>query len=169
MRGQIRSLAIGGAFVALIVASGALFLNWEAAPAAGLNEMQVRILENWLAQHPTYGHISSDAYSCTHSSGTSIATGDFNNDGHQDFAVILRVSSGPSHILVFNGPLVNDTQKPAYEADNDNLGFFASSAAKPERLYVEICVLGADASPGFSLVPRGSTYEQEWTLSPGGA
>jgi hypothetical protein len=111
-----------------------------------------------------YG-FNGDAYSCPHSNGSSFAVGDFNGDGHEDFAVILRVREGPSHLAVFNGPLLSDVQEPAYETDNDNLGFFASS--KLEQLYVEICALGLDASPGFSLAPQGSTYVQEWTPVPG--
>lgn len=166
MRRQIRSLATGAALVVIvvgIVVSGITLSQPKSVSAAVLNEMQKRVLANWLARHPTYGYVNSGAYSCPHSTGSPFAIRDFNDDGHQDFAVILRVRGGPSHLVVFNGPLVNDAQEPAYEADNDNLGFFAAEPG----LYVEVCILGPDASPGFSLVPRGSTYEQEWTPAGG--
>ena len=171
MRDQIRSLAIGLVVAALvfgIAASGIMFLKRPKIPEAGPNEMQRRILENWLARHPFYGYVSGDSglngepYACSNSTGSSFATGDFNEDGHQDFAVILRVRGGPSHVVVFNGPLASDMQEPAYEADANDLGFFASSAVRAARLYVETCgVLGPDTSPGFSLTPRGNTYVRE--------
>lgn len=171
MRSQIHVLAVGVAFVALIVgivASGAAFPKQRAAPAASLSEIQYRVVESYRARHPLFDYrFNSETYSCPYSRGSSFAAGDFNDDGHEDFAVILRVREGPSHLVVFNGPLLSDVQESAYEADVENLGFFASSPAEPARLYAEVCALGADAPPGFSLAPRGNTYVQEWPLGPG--
>lgn len=176
MRNQILILAVGVAFVAIIVgigASGVTFTKQDAAPATGLSEMQQRVVENYRARRPTFGYMNGDygfnggVYSCPYSNGSSFAIGDFNDDGHEDFAVILRVREGPSHLVVFNGPLVSDAQEPAYEADINNLGFFVSPAINPNRPHAEVCALGPDASPGFSLAPKGRTYVLEWTLVPG--
>ena len=95
------------------------------------------------------------------------AIGDFNDDGHTDFAIAVISSKRIKRrfrILVFNGPF-NDSirHKPAFTSDLIDLSgqglFFGPPRPKPHRLLV-----GPFESEGILLIPKGDGYI--WDLSP---
>jgi hypothetical protein len=153
---------------------------WIAGPHGGytLSSEQQKTLANWLAAHPEF-RVSTDAdCDCAEEirrvkAGSEgvwkpipdyhpyIATGDFNGDGIQDFAVVVidRSKSSKSFtLLVFNGPITSH-QGPAFIAPDLELRgqgiFFGPPRPKPYRL-----VLGRFESDNSAiLVPHGQTYQ----------
>ena len=90
-----------------------------------------------------------------------VATGDFNGDGHSDFAVVVVDTSRPREhsfvLIVFNGPLQSAIPPATFtQRDLDMRGkglFFGVPRPKPHRL-----VVGAFESEGAILQPVGSSY-----------
>jgi hypothetical protein len=85
------------------------------------------------------------------------AAGDFNGDGHQDFAVVLVDKANPKsrRVVVFNGPFSTQRSKgPAY-VSSKYVGalFFGPPRPKPWRL-----VIGPFETEGAILEPRGTSY-----------
>ncbi len=94
------------------------------------------------------------------------ATGDFNDDGAVDFAVVLvhrdRALAHKNYaLIVFNGPFTKSTSSPAFlEAglDMKRAGlFYGPPRPKPFRL-----VIGRFESHGALLTPHGRTYKVTW-------
>jgi len=93
-----------------------------------------------------------------------VATGDFNNDGVGDFAVVAINRSRSSQnfvLLIFNGPFGSKTAQPAfieYGLDLRGQGlFFGPPRPKPYRL-----VLGRFESDNAAVfIPQGRTYKLE--------
>lgn len=122
-----------GLFVVALVAAGAFVVLWRStveqpaavAPAAGaktyarlsgdplsgLDKVQRAALDAWLKANPLYEPIGADYCECadTFTEGQSpyAAAGDFNDDGKNDFAVLLQYehgTTGPAFLVVFDGP-----------------------------------------------------------------
>jgi hypothetical protein len=83
--------------------------------------------------------------------------GDFNGDGHTDFAVVvIRGSTNfTREVAVFNGPFSQNAAKsPAYVGGKHSGAlFFGPPRPKPWRL-----IVGPFESEGSLLIPKGSTY-----------
>lgn len=83
--------------------------------------------------------------------------GDFNDDGHTDFAVVvIRGSTNfTREVAIFNGPfLENAAKSPAYVGGKHGGAlFFGPPRPKPWRL-----IVGPFESEGSLLIPKGSTY-----------
>jgi hypothetical protein len=143
-----------------------------------LDKMQAKVLENWFKAHPGY-RLATDAYcKCDEDirnlrSGSGggwravpdyhpyVATGDFNGDGKEDFAVLVlkKSAAGSSFALaVFNGPLAATNEKEAFFEENlpdsGQALFFGPPRPKPYRL-----VVGRfESDSGFRLEPHGKSY-----------
>ena len=140
---------------------------------------QQKVLTAWLTQHSNY-RLATDAdcdcaidirqmrdgygdprYALPDYHPFS-ATGDFNDDGIEDFAVALidrMASPGRFTLAVFNGPFSARPAEPAFlepglDLLRDRLFYFGSRKAKPYRLMVA----PFNSDSGFRLRPSGSTY-----------
>lgn len=83
------------------------------------------------------------------------ASGDFNGDNENDFAVIL-IKHGEKrkhYLAIFNGPYTIGT-KPAYLSVAEGALFYGAPRPKPYRL-----IIGNFESEGASLEPKGASYE----------
>jgi hypothetical protein len=151
-------------------------------PLAALNAKQRVVLASWLAENDQYGII--EVYYCDFQTRRSscesrliddhpyLAVGDFNADGHGDFAIILQVrESNPlrAYLAIFNGPheSVNGEYAPALLVEDEDfmrLGddLFASTVNGRTRLF-----LGPlESDNGYLIVPRGNIYSLEYNGSP---
>jgi hypothetical protein len=91
------------------------------------------------------------------------ATGDFNGDGHGDFAVVVvdttKSIAKAFALVVFNGPIVATSKAPSaaferFEMDLRGAGlFFGLPRPQPYRLLV-----GGFESEGMLLQPTGRSY-----------
>jgi hypothetical protein len=163
-------------------AASGVFLSLLATPAwcgGTLTAEQQKVLASWLAQHANY-RLATDAdcdcpldiqqmrdgygdprYALPDYHPFT-ATGDFNDDGTEDFAVALidsKASVETFTLVVFNGPFLKAPAAPAFlEPDlklrRDRLFYFGSRKPKPYRLMVG--PFNSDA--GFRLRPSGTTY-----------
>lgn len=81
------------------------------------------------------------------------ASGDFNSDGEQDFAVVLIDGAAKLHLVIFNGPIYIGIA-PAYQSTK-YVGplFFGAPRPKPYRL-----VVGDFGSEGGLFKPKGKSY-----------
>jgi hypothetical protein len=92
-----------------------------------------------------------------------VISGDFNNDGQADFAVVLIDTkqgklTGRYAVVIFNGPVRDADQRPAFFKAGLDLkyhGFFyGPPRKKPYRL-----ILGRFEAEGATFVPEGATYK----------
>lgn len=144
-----------------------------------LTSQEQEILGVWLTRHPQFRVATNGDCDCAEDikqmkagyggSWTPVpdyhpytATGDFNSDGVDDFAVVVVDRSKSTHnfaLLVFNGPFGSNAVPPAFvESGLDLHGkglFFGPPRPKPYRL-----VVGPFESDNTAiLVPRGRTYK----------
>ena len=140
---------------------------------------QEKILSSWLTQHVEYRFATDMDCECLQqiqyersgSLGTKpipdyhpyTATGDFNGDGREDFAVVLidrRVQTDNFTLVVFNGGAAGGLAPAFIKSGLDLQGqglSYGPPLPKPYRL-----VLGRFQSDFLvALVPRGRTYKIE--------
>jgi hypothetical protein len=142
-----------------------------------LKVTEQQVLQAWLTKHPTYRpatdedcHCADDIQQMKTGFGGNwkpvpdyqpyVATGDFNSDGVEDFAVVAidqSKSKDSFALLVFNGPFPSKTLSPAFMRSGLDLAgqglFYGPPRPKPYRL-----VQGPFESEGWVLVPHGRTY-----------
>lgn len=143
-----------------------------------LTPQQQRVLQSWLIHHKEYRVATDEDCYCpedieemrTRSVGVwkpvpdyhpYAATGDFNGDGTDDFAVVVVDRSGREDsytLLVFNGPFNSDSASAVFIQRHLSLKyhglFYGPPRPKPYRL-----VVGRfDSDSGAILVPHGSSY-----------
>jgi hypothetical protein len=144
---------------------------------------QQTALASWLAQRPNYRLATDVDCDC----GIDIkqmrdgygdpryalpdyqpftATGDFNDDGIEDFAVALvdmsvdrKAGADKFTLAVFNGPFSERPvfTKPSLDLRSDRLFYFGSLRPKPYRLWIG--PFNSDAA--FKLTPSGNTYKTD--------
>jgi hypothetical protein len=144
-----------------------------------LTAEQQNTLSSWLAQHANYRLAADADCDCAIDIRQMrdgygdpryalpdyhpfTATGDFNGDRIEDFAVALidgKASAGTFTLVVFNGPLTIPTApafvKSGFDLRRDRLFYFGSLRSKPFRLWI-----GPFNSDTFvTLAPSGSTYK----------
>lgn len=144
-----------------------------------LTAEQQKVLALWLAQHANY-RLATDAdcdcpldikqmrdgygdprYALPDYHPFT-ATGDFNDDGVEDFAVALldaKAGADKFTLAVFNGsfskrPIEPAFIKPGLDLQRDRLFYFGSRKPKPYHLMVG----PFNSDSGFRLRPSGSTY-----------
>jgi hypothetical protein len=149
-------------------------------PPAGhsLSPNQAELVAAWLASHPEYRAATDADCGCEDDISQMragyggiwkpmpdyhpyVVTGDFNNDGATDFAIVLIDRGKPAGqyaVLIFSGPLRVPDQRPAFFKAGLDLkyhGFFyGPPRKKPYRL-----VLGRFEAEGEIFVPEGGTYK----------
>lgn len=126
-------------------------------PMAALDARQRASLLRWLAANPLYALIVHDYCECANAQGNHpyVATGDFNIDGQSDFAVLVGFkdgTAGPVALFVFNGPFNGDMPAAA---------FTATGWTHRDALYASggLFIGPSESDNGYSLVPKGQTYE----------
>ena len=143
-----------------------------------LSSEEQQVLKSWLARHSAYRQATDQDCDCAGDiqqmrAGSGgiwkplrdyhpyIATGDFNGDGVQDFAVVL-IDGGKQEknfaLIVFNGPYKPERQIPAFFQSGMDLKyiglFYGPPRPKPYRL-----LLGPfESDSGSLLIPHGRTY-----------
>ena len=144
-----------------------------------LTSQQHRILAKWLADHPQFRSANDDDCDCASdikhvregSGGNSqaipdyhpfAATGDFNGDGAEDFAVMVVDQSkreNPGTLLVFNGPFKSPTKSPAFLKSGLKLKLQALFYGPPMLIPNQL-VLGCFECAEISfIVPHGRGYK----------
>jgi len=144
-----------------------------------LTAQEQGILQNWLAQHADYRAATDEDCDCADDikrmkAGAGgvwkpvpdyhpyAATGDFNDDGVEDFAVVVVEHSKQENdfaLLVFNGPFKLETASPAFmksglELKHQGL-FYGPPRPKPYRLLVG----PFESDNGFLVIPHGRRYK----------
>lgn len=160
--------------------AGLSLLATPACCGGTLTADQQKVLSSWLAQHANY-RLATDA-DCDCAIDIKqmrdgygdpryalpdyhpfTATGDFNDDGMEDFAVALidaKTGADKFTLVVFNGPFPEwpaepSFLKPGLDLRRDRLFYFGSRKPKPYRLMVG----PFNSDSGFRLRPSGSTYK----------
>lgn len=147
-----------------------------------MSSAEQRVLKIWLARHSTYRQATDEDCDCAgdiqqiragyggwkpvRDYHPYIATGDFNGDGVEDFAVVLVDRSKQDKnfaLIVFNGPFKSETPSPAFFQPGMDLKyiglFYGPPRPKPYRLG-----LGPfESDSGGLLVPHGRGYRWDDT------
>jgi len=144
-----------------------------------LTAQEQKVLQNWLAHHPEYRIATDEDCDCADDirqmkAGWDgawkpvpdyhpyTATGDFNGDGVEDFAVVVIERSKQENnfaLVVFNGPFKSETASPAFMQSGLDLKyqglFYGPPRPKPYRL-----LLGRfESDSGVVLIPHGRGYK----------
>lgn len=144
----------------------------ESAKASHLRPQHEAVLQKWLAHSDNWRVATLEDCNCDAETSEVrkyqykdfhpyYAVGDFNNNGSQDFAVVLihrYRKERHAALAVFNGPFTTLTRKaPAYFEEGLDLAgtnlFFSGLRPNPYRLLV-----GPFNSHGFILQPQGKAY-----------
>ena len=148
-----------------------------------LSSEERQVLKSWLARHSAYRQARDEDCDCggdieqtragdggvwkpVRDYHPYIATGDFNGDGAEDFAVVLINRSKQEKkfaLIVFNGPFKSETPSPAFFQSGMDLKyiglFYGPPRPKPYRLG-----LGRfESDSGSLLIPHGRGYRWDDT------
>lgn len=157
---------------------GGLLLIPPAWGGHTLSSEEQQVLKGWLVLHPEYRRAIDEDCDCTGDiqqmrAGSGgvwkpvpdyhpyTATGDFNGDGVEDFAVVVidrRMKEKNFALVVFNGPFKSETVLPAFLESGMDLKytglFYGPPRPKPYRL-----LLGPfESDSGALLIPHGRSY-----------
>jgi hypothetical protein len=143
-----------------------------------LTAQEQKALEGWLARHAEFRVATDEDCDCADDikqmkvgAGGAwkpvpdyhpyVATGDFNGDGAEDFAVVVVERSKQENdfaLVVFNGPFKLETASPAFMQSGLDLKyqglFYGPPRPKPYRLLVG----RFESDSGSLLIPRGHGY-----------
>lgn len=162
----------------ILALTACLFLSTSAWGGHTLSSIEQQVLKNWIRLHPQYRQATDQDCDCAADihqmrAGAGgvwkpvkdyhpyVATGDFNGDGAEDFAVILidhQKKEKNFALVVFNGPFKSGTPSPAFlesgmELQNEGLSY-GPPRPKPYRL-----LLGPFESDNTGLlIPHGRGY-----------
>ena len=167
----------------VFVLTACLVLTVPAWSGHTLTAQEQTVLKGWLAQHPQYRLATDKDCDCagdieqmkTGYGGLTkpvrdyhpyVATGDFNGDGVEDFAVVLLDHTKKEKnfaLVVFNGPFKSETLSPAFVQSDMDLKysglFYGPPRPKPYRL-----LLGPfESDSGALLIPHGRSYRWDNT------
>lgn len=143
-----------------------------------LTEQQQRVLQNWLSRHAEYRAARDSDCECADDiaqmrAGAGgawkpvpdyhpyVATGDFNGDGFEDFAVAVVERSNQEKnfaLLVFNGPIKSDGASPAYMKSGLELKYKGLFYGPPRPRPYRLLVGRFESDTASTLVPVGHTY-----------
>ena len=146
-----------------------------------LNSGERQVLKDWLKRHPTYRQATDEDCDCAgniqdvrQGSGGELkplrdyhpytATGDFNGDGAEDFAVVLidRTKKQKNFVLVvFNGPFTSETPSPAFMQSGMDLKYFGLFYGPPRPKPYRLVLGPFNSDSGALLIPRGRSYRLE--------
>jgi hypothetical protein len=155
-----------------------LLLSLPAWCGHTLTAQEQKVLEGWLGQHSEFRLATDEDCYCADDirdmkagSGGAwkpvpdyhpyVATGDFNGDGVEDFAVVLVEPSKQENnfaLVVFNGPFKSATGSPSFMKSGLDLKyhglFYGPPRPKPYRLLVG----RFESDSGWLLIPHGRGY-----------
>jgi len=162
-------------FLLLFVCSALAVPAWAGHT---LTAQEQKVLQSWLAHYPEYRAATDEDCDCADDikemkAGSGgvwkpvpdyhpyTATGDFNGDGVEDFAVAVVDRSKQEKnftLVVFNGPFKSETASPAFlqaGLDLRSYGlFYGPPRPKPYRLLVG----RFESDSGSLLIPHGRGY-----------
>jgi len=174
VRAKRGTLFTRGVFLLMVC----LVLSVPARSGHTLTAHEEKVLHSWLAHHPEY-RIATDkdcdcaddikqmkagwggAWKPVPDYHPYTATGDFNGDGVEDFAVVVVERSKQENnfaLVVFNGPFRSETASPAFIQSGLDLKyqglFYGPPRPKPYRLLVG----RFESDSGSLLIPHGRGY-----------
>jgi hypothetical protein len=91
-----------------------------------------------------------------------IATGDFNGDGVEDFAVVVVDRTKQENnfaFLVFNGPFTLGTESPAFMKSGLDLKYQGLTYGPPRPKPYRLLLGRFESDSGVLLIPRGRGYK----------
>jgi hypothetical protein len=144
-----------------------------------LTAKEQKILKSWLTDHGEYRLATDEDCDCADNikqmkAGAGgawkpvpdyhpyTATGDFNGDGVEDFAVVLVDRSKQEKnftLVVFNGPFNSETALPAFMKSGLDLKYTGLFYGPPRPKPYRLLVAGFDSDSGSLLIPHGHGYK----------
>jgi len=144
-----------------------------------LAAQEQRVLKTWLDRHPEYRLATDEDCECADDikqirAGYGgawkpvpdyhpyTATGDFNGDGVEDFAVVLIAPSKPEKnfaLVVFNGPFKSDATSPAFMQSGLELSYSGLSYGPPRPKPYRLLLGRFESDSGALLIPHGRGYK----------
>ena len=166
-------------FRCVVLLTACLVLAVPAWSGHTLNPQEKQVLKNWLARHSEYRQGTDEDCDCADDikqmrAGSGgvwapvpdyhpyIATGDFNGDGVEDFAVVLvdRTKREKNFALVvFNGPFRSETQSPAFMQSSMDLKYFGLFYGPPRPKPYRLLLGRFESDSGTLLIPHGRAYK----------
>ena len=152
-----------------------------AAPAWGghtLTAQDQKVLKGWLSKHPEDRLATDEDCDCAGDIAQMkagyggkwkpvpdyhpyTATGDFNGDGVEDFAVVVIDSSKKEKnytLLVFNGPFDVEKAVPNFIKPGLDLKYVGLFYGPPRPRPYRLLLSGFENDSGSLLAPRGKSY-----------
>jgi hypothetical protein len=154
-------------------------LSMSAWSGHTLIAQEQKVLQSWLARHPEY-HVATDedcecaedikqikagwggAWKPMPDYHPYIATGDFNGDSVEDFAVVLIGRSKQENnfvLVVFNGPFKSESASPAFIKSGLNLKYQGLAYGPPRPKPYRLLVGRFESDSGVLLIPHGHGYK----------
>jgi hypothetical protein len=144
-----------------------------------LTPQERKVLEGWLGQHPEFRVATDEDCDCADDikemkAGDGgewkpvpdyhpyVATGDFNGDGVQDFAVVLIDLSKQEKnfvLVVFNGPFKSAKGTPAFVKAGLDLKYYGLFYGPPRPKPYRLLVGRFETDSGWLVVPHGRGYK----------
>jgi hypothetical protein len=144
-----------------------------------LTAQEQKMLKGWLAHHAEYRLATDEDCDCasdieqmkTGYGGLMkpvrnyhpyVATGDFNGDGVEDFAVVVINPSKEEKnfaLVVFNGPFKSDTALPAFMQSGLDLKYTGLSYGPPRPKPYRLLLGRFESDSGVLLIPHGRGYK----------
>jgi len=144
-----------------------------------LTSQEHQVLRNWLARHSEYRQGTDEDCDCADDikqmkAGYGrlqkpvpdyrpyTATGDFNGDGVEDFAVVLIDRSKQEKnfaLIVFNGPFKSETQSPAFFQSGMDLKYYGLVYGPPRPKPYHLLLSQFESDSGALLIPHGRGYK----------
>lgn len=166
-------------FRCVVLLTACLVLAVPAWSGHTLNPQEHQVLKNWLARHSEYRQGTDEDCDCADDikqmrAGVGgvwapvpdyhpyIATGDFNGDGVEDFAVVLidRTKQENNFALVaFNGPFKSETLSPAFMQSSLDLKYYGLFYGPPRPKPYRLLLGRFESDSGTLLIPHGRAYK----------
>jgi hypothetical protein len=153
---------------------GCLLLGVPTWGGHTLTTQEQNVLKSWLTYHPEYRIATDEDCDCADDikqmkAGWGgawkpvpdyhpyIATGDFNSDGAEDFAVVVVDRSKKENnfaLVVFNGPFKSETASPAFMRSGLDLKCQGLSYGPPRPKPYRLLLGRFESDSGVLLIPR---------------
>lgn len=138
-----------------------------------------KVLKSWLARHSEYRLATDEDCDCADDIKQTkagyggawkpvpdyhpyIATGDFNGDGVEDFAVVVINPAKAEKnfaLVVFNGPFKSGTALPAFMQSGLDLKYTGLSYGPPRPKPYRLLLGRFESDSGVLLMPHGRGYK----------
>jgi hypothetical protein len=162
----------------LFLLTACVVLSAQARAGHTLTAQEQKVLENWLAHHAEYRIATDEDCDCADDikqmkAGRGgewkslpdyhpyTATGDFNGDGVEDFAVVIVERSKQENnfaLLVFNGPFKSEAASPAFMRSGLDLKYQGLIYGPPRPKPYRLLIGRFESDSGSLLVPDGRGY-----------